>query len=255
MQIFRQRDLSVRFRFGIVRLFRSDRPVADVSERIPFDSTVLKSHAVRNVQSTLRYASQPDDELERRPAASPKASFPPLWRADATLLIVGSLPGEVSLSRRQYYAHPRNQFWPLITAVIDGDLGARYESRLVALSSAKVALWDVVESARRTGSLDSAVRAISPNDLSGLMRKMSRLRAIGFNGKLAARYGLRLIPQNDHIQRIVLPSSSPALTTPFDVKLEAWLALRSFVRTADRDPPGSGTIGSVKAICRRPEKA
>ena len=85
----------------------------------------------------------------------------PVWRADAELLILGSFPGQASLAARQYYAHPRNAFWPLMAALTgESDLAQQpYAARLQRLLHHRIALWDVVDRCVRPGSLDSAIRA------------------------------------------------------------------------------------------------
>ena len=87
-----------------------------------------------------------------------KFSFPPIIGANARLLILGTLPGEESLRLRQYYGHPRNHFWPLIAAIFDKSLPAAYAERERLLKRNRSALWDVLESAERVGSLNSAIR-------------------------------------------------------------------------------------------------
>ncbi|MFN3389918.1 MAG: DNA-deoxyinosine glycosylase, partial [Allosphingosinicella sp.] len=95
-----------------------------------------------------------------------KRSFPPVVDANTRVLVLGSLPGEQSLARAQYYAHPRNHFWRLIGAVAGVELAAlAYPERLEALRAARIGLWDTVGSARRTGSLDGAIRDHRPNAL------------------------------------------------------------------------------------------
>src|ERR671917_143424 len=98
-----------------------------------------------------------------------KRSFPPVVDSMTRLLLLGSLPGEESLARAQYYANPRNHFWPLIGAVTGLDLvPLPYEERLRALLEARVGLWDTVGSATRRGSLDGAIRGQRANDLADL---------------------------------------------------------------------------------------
>ncbi|WP_239688587.1 DNA-deoxyinosine glycosylase [Aquitalea magnusonii] len=100
---------------------------------------------------------------------SAKSCFPPVVNAQTRLLILGSLPGDASLRAAQYYAHPRNQFWRLLGELLDDDLpGLDYPSRLAALQQHGIGLWDVVAQARRPGSLDAAIRDLSPNDLPAL---------------------------------------------------------------------------------------
>ena len=156
-----------------------------------------------------------------------KSSFPPVTDALTRLLISGSLPGERSLARQQYYSHPQNQFWPLISAVIDRDLTVLdYPDRLAALREARVGLWDVVATARRRGSTDAALTDIAPNDLAGLIATLPDLRAIAFNGATAYRHGVRQIGPSP-LAIVALPSSSPLHTIGLHAKLPAWSALRS----------------------------
>jgi hypoxanthine-DNA glycosylase len=162
-----------------------------------------------------------------------KASFPPVVDPHVRVLICGSLPGERSLAARQYYAHPQNQFWRLISAVIGRDLTALdYPARLAALLAAHIGLWDVVATAHRQGSTDAALAQISPNDIAALAATLPHLRAIAFNGGTALRHGLRQLGSAAHHPAIVaLPSSSPLHTIGFDAKLPAWLALRAHLST------------------------
>jgi TDG/mug DNA glycosylase family protein len=146
------------------------------------------------------------------------------------VLVLGSLPGEVSLARRQYYAHPQNQFWRLMGEVVGADLVTLdYEERLKALLAARIGLWDVVASAARSGSLDGAIRGHSANDLNTLVAKLPELRAIAFNGTTSARIGAAALGAGGNFARVPLPSSSPAYTLAFDRKLETWLSLRAFL--------------------------
>ena len=157
--------------------------------------------------------------------------FPPVTRRDTRLLLLGSLPGAVSLARRQYYAHPQNQFWRLTGAVLGRDLAALpYEARLEALLEAGVGLWDTVAAADREGSLDADIRLHAASDLAALAATLPRLRAIGFNGGTSARIGRRQLGPVEDIDLLDLPSSSPAYTLPFDRKLAAWLKLRDYLR-------------------------
>lgn len=158
--------------------------------------------------------------------------FPPVTRADTRLLVLGSLPGAISLAQRRYYAHPQNQFWKLIGAVIGRDLvPLAYETRLEALLDAKVGLWDTVAAATRLGSLDAAIRLHEASDLAALVATLPDLRAIAFNGAKAANIGRRQLGPAPGLALIDLPSSSPAhASVPFEKKREAWLALAPYLR-------------------------
>lgn len=163
---------------------------------------------------------------------SRKASFPPVTDARTRVLVCGSLPGERSLAARQYYAHPQNQFWRLIAAVIDRDdlPDLPYDVRLAALREARIGLWDAVASATRAGSTDAAIAAVEPNDLATLAASLPDLVAIAFNGATAHRLGLRQLgTQASRWTILPLPSSSPLHTIGLPAKLPAWHALRPFL--------------------------
>ena len=156
-----------------------------------------------------------------------KSSFPPVADGRARLLVLGSLPGDRSLSERRYYAHPQNQFWQLMSGPVGRDLAALgYDARLAALAAAGVALWDVVASAHRPGSGDAAITDPAANDLAGLLATLPRLRAIGFNGATALRHGIRALgPLSERYAIVALPSSSPLHTVGVAAKRPAWDAL------------------------------
>jgi len=156
--------------------------------------------------------------------------FAPVVQAETRLLLLGSLPGAVSLERRQYYAHPQNQFWRLIGGVIDRDIAPLpYQARLEALLEAGIGLWDTVAAATRPGSLDSAIRLHAASDLAALLADLPELRAVGFNGGTSARIGRRQLAGVETVELVDLPSSSPAFTLAFEKKLESWLRLRAYL--------------------------
>ena len=158
-----------------------------------------------------------------------KRSFPPVVNPRVRIVVLGSLPGEESLARSQYYANPRNQFWRLIGDVVERDLvSLGYEARLEALLSCRVGLWDVVESALRSGSLDTAIRGDKPNDLAALVQSLPDLCAVAFNGGTSARIGAAQLPGGT-VDQVPLPSSSPAYTLSYGKKLAAWLELRRYL--------------------------
>jgi hypoxanthine-DNA glycosylase len=146
----------------------------------------------------------------------------PVIAADTRLVILGSFPGVASLAARQYYGHPRNQLWPLLSALWDEDLVCLdYPRRLAALRRHRVGLWDVYRSCERTGSLDSAIRAAVPNDLALLKTLAPRLQAAAHNGSESAR-SRRLVAALG-LDVHTLPSTSPANASwSFERKLAAW---------------------------------
>lgn len=160
-----------------------------------------------------------------------KRGFPPVVDANTRLLMLGSLPGEASLAVGQYYGNPRNAFWRLMETVIDAPLvPLAYEDRLDALLAHGVGLWDVINEARREGSLDAAIRDPAANDLLALIETLPALRCVAFNGGTAAKLGARLL--GDRVQTIALPSSSPAhAAMTFEQKARAWAALSASCRS------------------------
>jgi hypoxanthine-DNA glycosylase len=158
--------------------------------------------------------------------------FPPVVDANTRILILGSLPGEVSLAQDQYYANPRNAFWVLIGDVIEHDLvGADYATRLDTLLENRIGLWDVIAEARRTGSLDSRIRDHSSNDLIALIDTLPNLAVIAFNGGTAAKIGVKVLGERGDKYRLFrLPSSSPAhASVPYAAKLAIWQQLRQSI--------------------------
>lgn len=159
-------------------------------------------------------------------------AFAPVVAPHTRVLILGSLPGAASLAAQRYYAHPANQFWRLIGGVIERDLAVMpYESRLAALLEAGIGLWDTVASARRTGSLDTAIRDAEPAPLADLAATLPHLAAVGFNGGTSARIGRRQLSSRPDLALVQLPSSSAAYCgVTFENKLAQWYSLRKYLR-------------------------
>ncbi len=156
----------------------------------------------------------------------------PAGAARPVLLLLGSLPGEASLTAQRYYAHPRNQFWRLLGHVLGEPLvELEYDQRLARLAARHVGLWDVVGEARRIGSLDGALREVTANRLAGFAAQHPQLRAIGFNGQTAATIGRRALGATA-LTLVDLPSSSPAYTLDFAAKAARWSVLANFVAAA-----------------------
>lgn len=150
--------------------------------------------------------------------------LPPVVARGTRLLVLGSFPGVASLAAGQYYAHPRNQFWPLLGALWGVDLPAMpYAARLAELRRRGVGLWDVYARCRREGSLDSAIEDAEYNDLAGLRRRAPGLRVIAHNGGESAR-AMRFTRALG-LPVLRLPSTSPANASwSFERKLAAWRA-------------------------------
>ena len=159
-----------------------------------------------------------------------KVGLPPIARVDARLFILGSLPGDASLSARRYYAHPTNQFWRLLGQAMGEELQELpYEQRLERLAERRIGLWDVIASASRRGSLDQSIRGAAHNQLEQLRHDFPELRALAFNGSTAAAVGRRMLGSAAGLTLVELPSSSAANTRPFAKKAAAWAALAQFL--------------------------
>jgi hypoxanthine-DNA glycosylase len=161
-----------------------------------------------------------------------KYGLPPVARPDASLFVLGSLPGDASLAAQRYYAHPTNQFWRLLGGAIGEPLDTLdYERRLARLAERGIGLWDVFASASRRGSLDQAIREAQHNRIEHLLHGFRALRAIAFNGTAASVAGRKLIGEPPaHIALIDLPSSSAANSRSFSDKAARWLELGQFAR-------------------------
>ncbi|GFZ79844.1 DNA-deoxyinosine glycosylase [Pseudohongiella nitratireducens] len=142
--------------------------------------------------------------------------FSPILGQRPRVLILGSMPGQASLEANQYYAHPRNAFWPIMAALFAIDGQQSYESRARQLTEKGVAVWDVLKACIRPGSLDSAIAesTIVVNDFSRLFRDFPEIRLVAFNGQAAARYWHKYVMPEQAVpsalRTAVLPSSSPA---------------------------------------------
>ena len=151
-------------------------------------------------------------------------------RADARALILGSLPGDASLTAQQYYAHPRNHFWILVSELAGADLTImNYPARIAALQAAGIALWDVIGDASRPGSLDQKIRDARANDLRGFVDQLPNLRAVAFNGKKAAALAAGMF-EGLPVDIIHLASSSPAYTIGATAKGESWAMLAQYLK-------------------------
>jgi double-stranded uracil-DNA glycosylase len=170
-----------------------------------------------------------------------RQGFPPLVDCGCRALVVGSLPGEESLRRRQYYAHPRNAFWPIVGEVTGCAMDAPYALRSARLVAAGLAVWDVLAAGVRPGSLDQDIDETTAriNDFSRFFRRYPAIRTVLCNGTTARRLFVRgVLPQltgQGPLRVEQLPSTSPAhAALAYASKRALWLAaLRTAL--ADRD--------------------
>jgi hypoxanthine-DNA glycosylase len=157
-------------------------------------------------------------------SARRRRGLPPVLAADTRVLILGSFPGAASLAAREYYAHPRNHFWPLLAAIVGEPLVALpYADRLARLRAHRIGVWDTIVACERAGSLDTAIRAARLATPTGVARSAPALRLVCFNGNTAARVAPEW--QAAGYATLALPSTSPAYTRPLAGKLATWRAI------------------------------
>jgi hypoxanthine-DNA glycosylase len=179
--------------------------------------------------------------------------FPPIAAADARVLVLGSLPGRMSLEKGQYYAQPYNTFWKIMGEIVGAGPELPYARRLEVLREHRVAVWDVLAAGERSGSLDSAIVASSMviNDFRGFFAVQRDIRLLCFNGNKAAELYRRrvlptLTPAVAAIETRLLPSTSPAhASRTFADKLARWAAaLSESTQAAARsgDDAGSSSV-------------
>ena len=156
--------------------------------------------------------------------------FPPIADSKAVVLILGSMPSTRSLADQQYYAHPRNDFWHIMISLLSGGNGAGYEQRKDLLLQNRIALWDVLNTCQRRGSLDSSIKneTVVVNDFGSFYSKHPQIKSVFFNGARAQQeYNKRVLPTLDQKFRGInyarLPSTSPAMASlSREQKLQAW---------------------------------
>jgi hypoxanthine-DNA glycosylase len=171
----------------------------------------------------------------RASAAPPKRSFSPIVDAQARVLVLGTLPGEESLRRGEYYAHPRNLFWPIIFALFGEPPALDYAKRLAFLAEHRIAVWDVCEIGERERSADTTIRLERPNAIDRLLDQHPLIRAVAFNGTTAQRLYDRHFARRPTLAYLALPSTSPAhATIGFCAKLARWTALSEVLEQGGR---------------------
>ena len=162
------------------------------------------------------------------PVPMRRRGLPPLLAPDARVLILGSFPSEASLAARQYYAHPRNHFWPVLSALLNEPLvEMSYPARTARVRAHGIAIWDTIVACERKGSLDAAIRNAERGEIARVRRIARRLRAVCFNGGIAAR--AQSAWRDEGFATVVMPSTSPAYTLPLSRKIEAWRALLEYL--------------------------
>ena len=162
------------------------------------------------------------------PAVERKIGLPPVLARNTRVLILGSFPGEASLAAQQYYAHPRNHFWPILAALLGEPLPQLpYRARLARLRHRGIGVWDTIVACERRGSLDSSIREAEHGEIARVRRASPALALVCFNGQTAALAATRWRAAG--YATLALPSSSPAYTRPLAEKIAAWRAIGTYL--------------------------
>ncbi|MEX1308015.1 MAG: DNA-deoxyinosine glycosylase [Eubacteriales bacterium] len=149
-------------------------------------------------------------------------SLEPIISTSCTRLILGSMPSETSLQKEEYYAFPQNAFWRILFSLYESPLTDDYAEKQHFLLSHHIALWDVISSCQREGSLDSRIKDLEPNDFKSLFIAYPSITRVFFNGKKAYDVFKKEMGFNPIHTYTYLPSTSPAHAVSFEKKLEAW---------------------------------
>lgn len=159
-----------------------------------------------------------------------KRSLLPIVNYNTRTLIFGSLPSDISIKEQQYYAHPQNKFWQLMSSVLDINLtNLTYKTRLDVLLENHIGIWDVILEGKRQGSLDCKICSYISQDFLAFFKTLPKLTTIAFNGKLAQSIGVKTLQHQglySHYTILPLPSSSSAYTIPYLAKLSKWFLIR-----------------------------
>jgi hypoxanthine-DNA glycosylase len=150
-------------------------------------------------------------------------SFPYFIDSKTEILILGTMPGVMSLEKQEYYGHPRNHFWKILYSIFDAlPIAHSFEEKKDFLLSNKIGLWDVLENCERKGSLDIHIKNHKENDFQNLFKKFPGITKIIFNGKQSHAFFTKKFGQIEGITYLVMPSTSPANTMTFENKLKNW---------------------------------
>lgn len=158
------------------------------------------------------------------------SSFLPIIDKESKILILGSIPGIKSLEMKQYYAHPQNKFWKIIFDLFSEEFTTDYTERIKILEKYHVALWDVIDTCERKGSLDSEIRNEEANKIGELLHNYPNIKAIFCNGQKSYKNLLKILPKDFLLPIIVLPSTSPAhASLKYEEKLKSWKMVLNYL--------------------------
>jgi TDG/mug DNA glycosylase family protein len=150
-----------------------------------------------------------------------KSGLAPVVDRKTEVLILGTLPSDVSLAKGQYYANPSNDFWKLIGAVLNRNVVTlSYEGRIETLKKHGIGLWDIYHHCVRHGSMDKDITESELNDFDTLKTTCPQLALVCFNGQKAGQ-SQELLRRLGYVT-LVLPSSSGANRRNQAERLHCW---------------------------------
>lgn len=157
------------------------------------------------------------------------SSFPPFIDHSSEILILGSVPGVKSLEKQQYYAHPQNKFWKIIFELCNEEFTENYPERVALLTRHHIAIWDVIDSCERKGSLDSEIKNEEANQIAELLEEYPNVKAVFCNGGKSYKNLQKMLGKNYKLPIFLLPSTSPLHTISFEKKLIEWTKILEFI--------------------------
>ncbi|WP_294274695.1 DNA-deoxyinosine glycosylase [uncultured Chryseobacterium sp.] len=157
------------------------------------------------------------------------SSFAPIVDENSEILILGSVPGVKSLEKQQYYAHPQNKFWKIIFELLNEEPTEDYTQRIAVLKKHHIALWDVIDSCERKGSLDSEIRNEEANRVDELLNGHPNIKAVFCNGGKSYKNVQKMLGKDYRLPVFLLPSTSPLHTVSLEQKLESWKKITEYL--------------------------
>ena len=156
------------------------------------------------------------------------SSFQPIINSESKILILGSIPGIKSIEMQQYYAHPQNKFWKIISEIFNEEFSLNYQERIKILQKHHIALWDVIDTCERKGSLDSEIRNEEANKIGDLLQDFPNVKAIFCNGQKSYKNLQKILGKDFYLPIFVLPSTSPAnASMKYEEKLFSWKIIQN----------------------------
>jgi len=159
-----------------------------------------------------------------------KESFEAIVPTRAKILILGTLPGDLSITQQQYYAHPQNRFWKVLSELYQETelIQSQYHDKIDFLHKKHIALWDVCATANRPGSMDNNITEVIPNSIPSLLKKNTSIHSIYFNGQKAEKLFNKYFSKDENLQYRCLPSTSPA-NAQFSLKklIDIWQIIKN----------------------------